>query len=78
MLHPEDKNTDIQSRSLCIAASLCLLALLFSSLGPVRPVRRRSQASSLFKWVQESRRPKRGMLVMREPSSACLGKEPEK
>lgn len=32
-VHPEVKNSDIQNPSLCFAASLCLFALLFSSLG---------------------------------------------
>lgn len=63
-----DKHTDI----LCIAASLCLFALLLSSLGMfglfavvLKP--------PLFRQIKESRRPRRDRLVLRKSSGASLG-----
>lgn len=74
----QDKNTDIQSPSLCITAIPLFVCFALFLTRSGWTVCRRSWPSSLFRWVQESRRPKRGTLVKRESSSACLGKEPEK
>ena len=72
-----DKTTDIQGLSLCIAANLCLFALLSSS-HRLFALFAALLKKPLFRWVWESRRPRRGLLVMRESSGAWLGKEPDR